>query len=65
MSGSLRSTTQQSNGPFMQHRQCFGARADRGHFDVVVKQQLDDALTLDIVVLDHQQPFLVRHDIRS
>ena len=33
-----------------------GAGADRGDLDVVVIEQLDDAVALDVVVLDDQQP---------
>jgi hypothetical protein len=31
--------------------------------NVVVRQQLDDAVSLDVVVLDDQQPLLVRRDV--
>ena len=63
MSGSRRSTTQQSNGRSPAASQRLGAGADRRDLDVVVQQQLDDALPLDVVVLDHQQPLLVRRDV--
>ena len=63
MSGSRRSTTQQSNDRSSQERQRLGSGSGRGDFDVVVRQQLDDALALDVVVLDHQQPLLVRRDV--
>ena len=65
MSGSRRSTTQQSNGRSRKPLQRLGAGADRRHLDVIVAQQLDDALPLDLVVLDHQQPLLVRRDVAS
>ena len=65
MSGSRRSTTQQSNARSCSDVERLGAGADRGDLDVVVRQQLDDALALDVVVLDDQQPLLVRRRRRS
>ena len=65
MSGRRRSITQQSNAPLAQHLQRLRAGADRRDLDVVVQQQLDDALALDVVVFDHQQPLLVRRDVAS
>ena len=63
MSGSRRSTTQQSNALAREHIERLRAGADRRDLDVVVLQQLDDAVPLDVVVLDHQQAFLVRRDV--
>ena len=65
MSGSRRSTTQQSNGSSCSALERLGAGADGRDLDVVVQQQLDDALPLDVVVLDHQQPLRVRRDVAS
>ena len=39
------------------------AGADGRDLDVVVAEQLDDALPLDVVVLDDQQPLRVRRDV--
>ena len=65
MSGSRRSTTQQSNGAVAAALERLRAGADRRDLDVVVRQQLDDALPLDVVVFDDQQPLLVRRDVSS
>ena len=47
------------------HLECLGAGRDGRHFDVIVHEEVDDAGPLDIVVLDDEQPFLVRSDIRG
>ena len=65
MSGSRRSTTQHSNGRSFMHLERLGAGADGRDLDVVVHQQLDDALPLDVVVLDTSSRFLCGADVAA
>ncbi len=55
MSGNRRSTTQQSNDRSASVARGVGSGSDRGDLDVVVAEQLDDALPFAVVVFDHQQ----------
>jgi hypothetical protein len=57
MSGSVRSSTAQSNAR-LQRRQRLGAGVDGGDLEIGVADQLDDALALHLIVLDHQQAAL-------
>ena len=60
MSGSRRSRRSSRTASVAEHVERLGTGADRRDLDVVVQQQLDDALPLDLVVLDDQQPLRVR-----
>ena len=60
-----RSTTQQSNGPSRSASIASAPVPTAVDLDVVVAEQLDDALPLDVVVLDDEQPLHVRRDVGS
>ena len=60
MSGSRRSSTQQSKGRSSSASSASSPVADGRDLDVVVAQQFDDGCALDVVVLDDEQPLGAR-----